>query len=90
VVTHDEAGGRLFVHLIGFSAPATGTATAFPIGKQVLPPMMEEPMTYEAHILVSGQFSKVQALSHEAKIAVRGSQIHLGTSAVREVVIVNL
>ena len=90
VVNHDEATKRLFVHLICFSAPATSTAAAFPKGKTVLPPMMEEPMTYHAQLTISGQFSKAQALSPETKIAVRGKQVHLETSAVHEVVIVNL
>lgn len=90
VVNHDEAGRRLLIHFISFSAAPTSTAAAFPHGKTVLPPMMEEPMTYEAQFMVSGKFSKVQALSPESKIVVKGSQVHLETSAVHEVVIVNL
>ena len=90
VVTHDEARGRLLVHLICFSAPATGTAAAFPNGRLVLPPEMEEPMAYEAQIQIRERFSEAQALSREATISVKGNQIRLGTSSVHEVVIVHL
>jgi hypothetical protein len=90
VLTHDEARGRLLVHLICFSAPATATAAAFARGKLVLPPQMEEPMTYETTIQISERFSKAQALSREAKISVEGNQIRLGTSSVHEVVIIHL
>lgn len=90
IVTHDQARRRLLVHLVCFSAPPTATAAAFPHGKLVLPPMMEEPMTYEARLHVSGGFSNARALSRDAKVTVQGGQIRLGTSAVHEVVIIEV
>jgi hypothetical protein len=90
VVNLDKSRGRLLVHLIGFSAPPTSTAAAFAHGKMVLPPEMEEPLTYEAQIQVRERFSQAQALSRDAKISVKGNQIRLGTSSVHEVVIIHL
>jgi len=90
VLVHDEARGRLILHLLCFSAPPTATAAAFPKGKLVLPPIMEEPMTYEAQIQVTGQFSKVEALGPGSRVSVRGDRIVLGTSAIHEALIIYL
>jgi hypothetical protein len=88
VVANDEARRRLLVHLICFSAPATATAAAFPHGKLVLPPMMEEPMAYDARVRVSRPFSKARAFSPDTKVEVKGDSIQVRTSAIHEIVII--
>jgi hypothetical protein len=88
VVGNDEVRRRLLVHLVCFSAPPTATAAAFPHGKLVLPPMMEEPMAYDARVQVSRPFSKARAFSPDTKVVVKGDSIHVRTSAIHEIVII--
>jgi hypothetical protein len=90
IVTHDEARKRLLVHLISFSGPATATAAPFGKGSLVLPPLMEEPLSYEARIKVNKPFTAASAAGRESVISKTGNEVRLKTSGVHEVLIIKL
>lgn len=88
VITHDKEKGRLFVHLLCFSAPPTVAAYAFPNGKRVLPPIMEEPARYEATITVREPYSRASVVGPDAKLTRRGNTIRVVTAQPHEVVVI--
>ncbi|MCL5071949.1 MAG: hypothetical protein M1308_13810 [Actinobacteria bacterium] len=90
VITHDMTNNRLLIHLLCFSAPATTSSAAFPNGRLVLPPVMEEPMQYKADISINTEFLKVTADNKETKISVSGNKVQLEASSIHEVVIIML
>jgi hypothetical protein len=90
VVTHDEARRRLLVHFICWNAAPTGSAAAFPKGKLVLPPIMEQPMSYKASVWVRGRFSKADVVGSNSNVLANAGEIQLETSSIHEVVIINL
>ncbi len=90
VVTHDEPRRRLLVHFVCFHAPATATAAAFPKGRLVVPPIMEEALNYEARIEVNGKFSKAEAVGRGSRVSVEGNKIRLATSSVHDVLVIHV
>ena len=88
VITRDENSRRLFIHLIGYSAPPTATSEVFGKGREVLPPVMEEPAAYHAQITVRGRFSKVQPANPATKITVKQNRISISTREIHEVITV--
>ena len=88
VVTRDEARGRLLVHLLAFWGPAPATAAAFPGGRRVLPPVMEEALPYRATIRVSGPFSAARAIGLGSRATVEDNQVVVDTSQVHEVLVI--
>lgn len=89
VITHDQNNNRLLVHLLCFSAPPTTSSAAFPNGRLILPPVMEEPMQYKANIFINKPFSNVSADNKETKIIIKGSEVQIETSSIHEVMIIN-
>jgi hypothetical protein len=90
VVTRDDAERRLFVHTICFSAPPTAATETFGKGRNVLPPVMEETSWYDVSITVRQKFRNARATSFRSKLTVTGSQVHLFTDAIHEVVILDI
>jgi hypothetical protein len=88
VVTRDNARGRLLVHLLAFWAPATATAAAFPEGRHVLPPVMEQALPYRAEVVVRKPFSGARTVGPDARAAIAGSRITLDTPNVHEVLVI--
>ena len=86
----DDAHQRLLIHLLCFSSPATSVAAPFGKGRQVLPPPMETPMHYEAHLTLNRAFASATAASSGTEVRTTGQRIHLATSAIHEVLIVNV
>jgi hypothetical protein len=87
VVTRDENRSRTLVHSICFSAPPTAATEIFGKGRNVLPPVMEEPAWYEVTITSREHFSNVQAANSRSRLTVNGNEIRLFTNAIHEVVI---
>lgn len=90
VVTRDDANRRILVHFVAWSSAPTFSSEAFPNGKRVLPPVMEEPLTYHATITVNVPFRSISAASRASKLGRKGLQATLTTDSVHEVVIVRL
>ncbi len=90
VVHAEESTRKLFVHMICFSSPATFVAATFGKGKQVLPAPMESPMHYEARITLNRSYTAVYVAGSASEIQSSGKEVHLVTSAIHEVLIVNL
>jgi len=90
VVTRDEDRKRILVHLIAFSGPATASAAQFGKGALVLPPLMEEPMHYEAQIKINRPFSKAALGDAGGHIKRKGNSLTVTSSHVHEVVIVSV
>jgi hypothetical protein len=88
VVTQDAERKRLLVHLLCFHAPPTFSSAAFPNGKRVLPPIMEEPDAYEAKITANVPFVKASAAGPGAKVVRRGNEVRLATSSIHEVLVI--
>ena len=86
MIALDRRKNRLLVHLVSFAAPPTATSAPFDKGRQVLPPVMEEPMEYVARIRIKGSFAKAGAASAASKVEVRGSQITVSTNQIHEVI----
>jgi hypothetical protein len=87
VLTRDSRNNRFLVHSICFSAPPTAATEVFGKGRDVLPPVMEEPAWYEITITSREGFSKVRATNPRSKLSVNDRQVHLFTKAIHEVVI---
>jgi hypothetical protein len=86
-IGRDPQKNRLLVHLVSFAAPPTATSAPFDKGRQVLPPMMEEPVEYVARIRVKRGFAKVSAASPASRVETfRGSQITVSTNQIHEVI----
>lgn len=90
VITRDEGNRRLFVHLIAFAAPPTATSAPFDKGRQVLPPVMEEPLEYNARIRVSRPFAKAAPASAGSNVQMRGGQITVSTKEIHEVITIQM
>jgi hypothetical protein len=90
VVTRDHQKNCLLVHLIGFSAPPTATSAPFDKGREVLPPTMEEPMSYGAQISISVPFAEAKCIGDRSSASVEGSRINLSTRQVHSLVVVRL
>jgi hypothetical protein len=87
IASRDEEKRRLFLHLVCFSGPATSTATAFPEGRLVLPPVMEEPMQYVAEISLRDGFKDARSVG-KGEVEVDGQKIRLSAADVHEVVVI--
>jgi hypothetical protein len=86
MIARDRQRNRLLIHLVSFAAPPTATSASFDKGRQVLPPVMEEPMEYVARIRIKGSFVKAGAASPASRVEVRGPQITVATNQIHEVV----
>lgn len=89
VVTRDTKNNRVLVHLLAYTAPPTASADAFPEGREVLPPVMEESLTYRAKIRLDHKISNVAVYGKETEVTVQGPEIGILTSEVHEVVVVS-
>jgi len=90
VVTRDIARRRLLMHLLAWSGSMTFAGVAFPNGKRVLPPQMEEPLPYEATITVNVGYESARALGPTTTLHVHGSAITLDTRETHEVLVLGL
>lgn len=90
VVTRDPKRKRLLVHFVAWNAPAPFSAMAFPTPKRVLPPVMEEPMTYSASVKINVPCAGVSVGSRSSKAARRGDVVTWSTSAIHDVLIIRL
>ena len=88
VVTRDAECGRLLIHFLTFSAPPTHAATAFPTGRRVLPPVMEEPLRFTAQVTVRAPFGQASRVGPGAPPHRRGNTITIDVSDVHEVLVV--
>jgi hypothetical protein len=88
MITRDRRRNKLLVHLVSYAAPPTATSAPFDKGRQVLPPVMEEPMEYVAKIRIKGGFVKASAASQTSRVDVRGAQISFSTSQIHEVIMI--
>jgi hypothetical protein len=89
VVTRDR-DRRLLVHFLCFSAPATSAAVAFPNGRRVLPPLMEEAVPHKARVQVNRSFRKAEAADSGPAVAVKGSTIEFQTAGAHAVLVIHL
>ncbi len=90
VVTRDAAGNRLLVHLLAFSPSTTAAATSFPGGTRVLPPVMEEPLQYTAHIRLQRPPARATATSRQREVTATGRELVLRTAEPHEVLIIEI
>jgi len=90
VITHDQAGRRLLVHLLAFSGSVPSAAVPFPKGTRVLPPLMAEPMDYKARVQVNRPFRRVEVAGPGTDIVVKKKGMHLQTCNPHEVLIVHV
>lgn len=95
VVTRDAGRDRLLVHLIGFNAPPTSAAGAFATGKRVLPPVMEEPLTYSATLTLREPFRRAytanaRTAGEQTQVTTEGRRVRLSTSHIHDVVVIEL
>ena len=58
--------------------------------RTVLPPVMEEPMLYKAHVKVNRPFMGASVLGAASRLSVNGGEITLETEEIHEVIIVEL
>jgi hypothetical protein len=90
VVTRDAGRRRLLVHFVAWNAPPTFSSAAFPNGKRVLPPIMEEPQQYSATVTINVPFRRAATVGSGSRVRRRGATATLTTSAVHEVLSVAL
>lgn len=88
VVTRDAKANRLLVQFVAWSSPPTFSAVAFPNGKRVLPPIMEEPLAYRAAIMVNTPCRGVQAAGRASRLTPKGGRYVLVTDEVHETLII--
>lgn len=88
VVTRDERHRRLLVHFLAFNGSMTFAGIAFPQGKRVLPPQMEEPMLYAATVRVDAPVRRAHPVSTDTEVTLRGNLVRLRTKSVHEVLVI--
>lgn len=86
VVAHDGARNRTLIHLISFSAPATATSEPLNKGREVLPPVMEEPMSYEARVVFGTHFAGVKSPNVNTRLTVKGRDISVTTRDIHTII----
>jgi hypothetical protein len=88
VVTYDAGHERMIVHLIGFNAPPTSATGNFTTGRRVLPPVMEETLTYTASLFVREPFRRAYTVGHDSLLTTANNEIEITTSQVHETVVI--
>jgi hypothetical protein len=89
VVTEDPSGGRLYAHLLAFNGAPTFSAAAFAEGRRVLPPVMEEPMRYQATLRMRDRIEDARATGAGTRIDRKQGVIQLTTDEIHTVVTIS-
>ncbi|MBM3496075.1 MAG: hypothetical protein FJX72_17405, partial [Armatimonadetes bacterium] len=90
VVTRDTKRKRLLVHFVAWNSPPTFSSAAFPNGKRVLPPVMEAPQTYSAHVTIGVPFKGVRTVLKGSRVTVRGPRATLVSSSIHDALVIRL
>jgi hypothetical protein len=90
MVMRDEAKKRLLVHFVCFCGSTSNAPYAFPNGRRVLPPMMEESPQYKATVRVNRPFAKAEVVGPNTNVTVRENMIDLTTANAHELLILRL
>jgi len=80
--------GRLLVHFVAWSSPPTFSAVAFPQGKRVLPPIMEEAPCFEASVTLNAPVRNVRAVGRQSRVSRSRNLVKLSTKAVFETLLI--
>lgn len=90
VVNLDAENNRLLIHFVCFNGQATSATFKKWDSQMVLPPIMEEPMLYRAHVKVNRPFKGASVFGAASRVSVNGGEIALETEEIHEVLIVDL
>ncbi|MCS7224834.1 MAG: hypothetical protein NZ959_09805 [Armatimonadetes bacterium] len=90
VLTADEQKKCLYIHLLAFWGTIPATASPFPEGRRILPPIMEQELPYRAVLRFALAVREVRALDQRTLLEKDGHNIVVTVMGAHEVVVVQV
>jgi hypothetical protein len=88
VISHDEAGGKILVHLTTYNPTLPVADCTFNNVRKCFPPVMEEAMMYSAKLIVNVPFFGAWSVDG-TPLEIKGDTIEFVTKQVYEIIIID-